>query len=313
MNPGQIPRPWWKDNRPAWVLAVLTFIGSLITTILGHCLAIFRRVTTNPLLTAFAAFIVATVVVVSFTLGFYSYGGEFLKNILVEAHGMLLDILVIGIFILWLNRKGEKRLENRRYQEEIDDFREWKSDEAGYRIAGNIRRLNRNGITNIRLEGCHLVKVNLSYANLSRANLFNANLSGAKLGDANLSRAQLSVADLNLRANLSGAYLSGADLSYAILLGANLSGDNLSGTNLSDAILSDAILSGVDPANAILDPVGYSAIRRHASLRSADLSGTKGWTNEQLAQAESLVGVILPNGTVMTEEAWEEFKKRYRQ
>ncbi len=58
---------------------------------------------------------------------------------------MLFDILVIGIFILSLNRLAEKRIENQRYIDEIDDFRGWRSKEAAYKIAGNIRRLNRNG------------------------------------------------------------------------------------------------------------------------------------------------------------------------
>ena len=52
---------------------------------------------------------------------------------------------------------------------------------------------------------------------------------------------------------------------------------------------------------------------RHANLDGADLSGAKEWTNEQLAQAESLFGATMPNETKMPDEAWEEFKKRYRQ
>jgi hypothetical protein len=47
-------------------------------------------------------------------------------------------------------------------------------------------------------------------------------------------------------------------------------------------------------------------------LRGADLSGAAGGTNQQLAQAKSLGGATLPDGTVMTEETWEEFKKCYR-
>jgi len=50
-----------------------------------------------------------------------------------------------------------------------------------------------------------------------------------------------------------------------------------------------------------------------ANLFGTNLSYAEGWTSEPLAQAESLVGAILPDGMKMTEEAWEEFKKRYRQ
>jgi hypothetical protein len=231
-------------------------------------------ITTNPIRTAFAVFILATVVVVSLTLLSYGCGGDFLENILVEAHGMLLDILVIGVFILWLNRSGEKSLEIRRYEEEIDDFRGWNSKEAGYRIAGNVKRLNRNGITDIKLQQCHLVKVDLSFVNLTRASLRRTNLSNAFLLGANLSHTNLSLANLR-----------DADLSRACLSGANLSHTCLFRADLSDADLRDA------------------------NLGLAYLTRAMEWTNEQLAQAESLLGATLPDGTAMTEEAWEEFKK----
>jgi hypothetical protein len=48
-------------------------------------------------------------------------------------------------------------------------------------------------------------------------------------------------------------------------------------------------------------------------LNNANLSGAKEWTNEQLAQAASLFGATMPDETKMLDEAWEEFKKRYRQ
>jgi hypothetical protein len=166
--------------------------------------------TTNPILTAFVVFILTTVVVVGLTFSSYGYGGNFLENILVEAHGMLLDILVIGIFILWLNRIGEKRLESRRYQEEIDDLRGWESDEAGHRIVGSIRRLNKSGITNIRLERCHLEK----------ADLESVDLTGSDLRDT--------------------------DLYYADLRRTTLAGTNLTRANLTNADLTDALLMHVD-------------------------------------------------------------------
>lgn len=48
-----------------------------------------------------------------------------------------------------------------------------------------------------------------------------------------------------------------------------------------------------------------------AYLECADLTGAKGWTNEQLAQAESLEGTTMPYGMVMTREDDEEFRNRY--
>jgi hypothetical protein len=74
---------------------------------------------------------------------------------------------------------------------------------------------------------------------------------------------------------------------------------DLSGADLSDADLSGANLNGANLS--------------HANLVSADLRFAKGWTNEQLAQVETLVGATMPDRMVMTQEDWEEFKKRYGQ
>jgi uncharacterized protein YjbI with pentapeptide repeats len=84
-------------------------------------------------------------------------------------------------------------------------------------------------------------------------------------------------------ANLDLASLDSADLTAAFLSGTQLEGATLTNTDLTNAFLKDANLSNV-----------------------------RNWTNQQLAQAESLVGATMPDGTVMTEAAWEEFKKQYR-
>jgi uncharacterized protein YjbI with pentapeptide repeats len=79
--------------------------------------------------------------------------------------------------------------------------------------------------------------------------------------------------------------------------------------NLGGANLRDAQLLFTDLRYANLSTTDL----RDADLRDASLHYARNLTNQQLAYAESLVGATMPDGTVMTEEAWEEFKKRYRQ
>lgn len=113
--------------------------------------------------------------------------------------------------------------------------------------------------------------------------LYDGSLSGALLADSNLTEAGLWRADMRktilVRANLSGAYLPGANLSEAILSEANLSG----------ARLMKANLSGVD-------------------LTGANLCGANNWTIEQLEQAETLQGAIMPDGVQLgwAETEWNE-------
>jgi hypothetical protein len=52
----------------------------------------------------------------------------------------------------------------------------------------------------------------------------------------------------------------------------------------------------VTEAATTLVLVGSGLLVGMASLREADLSGAKGWTEEQLSEARSLEGATMPNG-----------------
>jgi Pentapeptide repeats (8 copies) len=137
------------------------------------------------------------------------------------------------------------------------------------------------------LEGVTLKNAFLEKSNMSNSILTAADLSG---GHTNLRGATLTEANLEF-ANLSSASASEADFSKAILKNTNLTGANLIGAKFDFADLTDANLTDAD-------------------LGNTDLRYAKGWTNEQLAKAESLVGAKLGDDTVIkTEKDWEEFKK----
>jgi uncharacterized protein YjbI with pentapeptide repeats len=129
----------------------------------------------------------AVLFVMGLSFGFYIIKGmDFYEKILVEAHGMVMDIFVFGVLIFYINRKSGKRMEVKRYKDEIDDFRNWKTPESAYRITGNIRRLTRNGVTRINLSDCFLREMDLRDLNLQQADLTNADLRGASLVGADL-------------------------------------------------------------------------------------------------------------------------------
>jgi len=159
------------------------------------------------------------------------------------------------------------------------------------------------------LRGACLGGVNLREANLRRADLSEANLTWADLSEANLSRAILH------RAVIVMAHLGGADLREADLRKAIMPQANLGEANLRDAWLAEANLRGADLRAANLT---HATLKR-ANLRRADLSAANlTWadlseanlsratvTSEQLAQAKSLAGTTLPDGTELSEYDWQ--------
>lgn len=284
----------------------------------------------RPVTLAFLVFVAVTCVVIPASLPFYL--GDtvgFLENIMAEAHGMIFDLLIIGWFMFWLNKMAERRLRSNRYREEIEDFLGWQSPEATHRIAGNIRRLNRTGITKgirltqaylsaanlggVQLEDAELWGAQMERANLNRAFLSGANMAGANLEEADLGGAELHGVDLrgaNLRradlqyaslveANLGGAALNGADLQYAHLKKASLnratlSRANLHGANLKGCDLSHAVLEGTNLWGADLDGASLvGANLREANLWQVDLKDAD-------LDGADLRGVRLPeNGSLI--------------
>lgn len=251
-----------------------------------------RMAAEHPVSLSFAVFVLVTLIVVPASLPFYlgdTY--NFLENIMAEAHGMIFDLLVIGWFILWLNKRAERRLTLRGYEDEIENFLRWESPEAMHRIVGNVRRLNRAGKSAIHLEhaylrGAHLAGADLCGARLRHAVLAGANLEAAVLRDADLVEANLELAKLVatdargarlMHANLQGAFLDGADLREAYLKCANLQGAflrhaDLRGAHLGEVVVRGAVLEGVDLRGAFLGDVDLADAKTlYGSHLDADL------------------------------------------
>lgn len=73
-----------------------------------------------------------------------------------ELGGMTLDVFVILIVFEYFQHRRSVKAEADRQRETIDDYKAWDSEEARFKIAGAIRRLNRFGITAVDLAGATL-------------------------------------------------------------------------------------------------------------------------------------------------------------
>ena len=163
------------------------------------------------------------------------------RDVLVEAHGLVFDVVLFGIIIYGVDQQRERRREAREqeaeqravvreeearhaarirgWQEELEDLRGWNEPAAAFRNLGLIRRLIREDAHPIEaqlayLEGVDLRGAELRGARLQRAKLHRARLTMARLQDANLDGADLREADLS-RAKLDGASLWEANLHHA--------------------------------------------------------------------------------------------------
>lgn len=215
---------------------------------------------------------------------------EFIQQLIYTAYGMLLDIAIIGILITWLNERRENKYRIQSYQNEIDDFRNWVSEEAMLRTVGNIKRLNKNDITEIDLVDCTLRNINLNGVDLTNSNLNSADFShsslmGIILNDCRMNQSKFENSNLN-SAELIKSFATGTNFKDSYLIKANFEGSYLIKSTFENAYLIEANLK-----NTILSDVNF----RNASLYKADLTGAIGLKAEQLLKVKSLYLTKLDN------------------
>lgn len=234
------------------------------------------------------------------------------RDVLTEASGLLFNVVLFGVILLWLEEGRSRRGLLEGWREELEDFQRWRAPEGAHRSAGLIRRLRRadvpvdallrapieaaggpaappggagarlrrwlglpqrHGLRNAYLAGADLSGIPLPGVDLSGANLVGALLIDADLTGANLSGADLSGANLE-RTRLVLADLSGACLAGASVHWTQLSGANLSGADLSGAQLLEAKLQQLDLSGANLQRASVvGGFLDGADLSGADLRG----------------------------------------
>ena len=244
-------RVWWRVRRKRW----------------------WRRLRHFPFepTGAFVFLLLLTTLIVGTATWFFPENGDsrpghglynepdFWAGVLTEAHGMLFDIVVLGVLFSILSRIGWNRAQVREYRDEIRDFADWGSQEAVRRIVGCVKRLNRSGVGAIDLRDCRLPGADFSpYRTVEKRRPTPINLCGAELHRADLSGADFQGADLS-GANFYRAELEGTSFARADLRGA----ENLSVAQL----LRTASLKG-----ARLDEDLVEKLRRRDAGRAGELA-----------------------------------------
>ena len=179
-------------------------------------------------------------------------GWDYINNIIVEAHGLLFDLIVLGVLISIFESKREKEEAIERDNNLIDDLRGWRNEEGTRRTVGAIKRLASKDAPFLMLTNCYLKEANLNGVILKEANFQGAVLEGALLICANLEGAIFVGANLQ-GACLTHAKLEGTDFSWLEVSFPSFERTNLSGANLTGACLLNADLMGTEVGGAIVN------------------------------------------------------------
>ncbi len=103
-----------------------------------------------------AALIVSLVIWGSLYLSRSDLREGYWGNLYVEFGGAIFDILIFGVFLSIVASWHARKQEIERQHESIEDYKRWDSEEARFRIADAIRRLNQKGIYAADFTGIQL-------------------------------------------------------------------------------------------------------------------------------------------------------------
>lgn len=249
-----------------------------------------KRASRSFLLFPFCMFAVLLVLVVVLTLisGQEKYKGGFIDGLLIEAHGLLLDILIISIILYAFQKNMEKKTDTRRRKEEIRYSGKITSEETKINVIANIKKLNEDGVTNIDLSNFNLTNTNLEKVNLGGGVLLRTDLRDSRLDEALLHGTNLTASILN------GACLHKTELQKANLTGARIEEAVFSFANLNDAFLIGAKLKGcVFIRSDLLKVDFHGANLDGAMLIECKVLKSRNLTIKQLLRTSSLYNTQL--------------------
>ena len=223
------------------------------------------------------------------TWGLYSQ--SFFENVLVGAHGAVLDLLVVGVILYWFEQRRTRRDQIGRLDEELADLRLYRAPDAPYRTLGTMRRLlaldnskslqisemtlSHLELKDLKLSKCDMYatvftdsrikKVCFEKCSLDAAIFAGVIMEHSLLTESSLRRAKFQNAKLN-GLNLTSCQIQNADFTGASLRSANFKGLDCQGVVFKNADLTSANFIGA----LNLDPNAIATARCIRGLKSAD-------------------------------------------
>ncbi|MBL4280750.1 pentapeptide repeat-containing protein [Vibrio fluvialis] len=220
------------------------------------------------------------------TIGLYNK--DFWENVLVEAHGMVFDILIIGVIVIWLDTRRTTYNEKKSMLNELSDMSYLDLPEVNHRKVGMMHRLNNLGVKTFDVEELIITKVRVKGLLLELSNFNFLKATGVTINETKFVETSLIRADFSDTVIKSSKFLK-CDMKKAVFiqaktLGIDYSNSNLERARFMNADLQNAIFKGCNLREANFE---------NANLRNANLKGAKYVRAEHLLKAKSIDYIVV--------------------
>jgi uncharacterized protein YjbI with pentapeptide repeats len=215
----------------------------------------------------------------------YSIFGEssFYTGLITNMFNSVIDFFIFTIILFIILGKHEKKDKIQLYKENIDDCRFWYSDEAAFKIAGNIRRLQELGITTYDLSKVSLSKTKLKEtifksSRFMGSTLISTNLDNSTFDKCNFQGAFLNESSLNITVSKNCVYR------YLRFNNAQMKSSKVSNSDFTNSMLCNSNFY----ATIFTDCIFEKADLTECNFERADVRKVKGLEVKQLLRCKSL-------------------------
>ncbi|EOJ9613648.1 MULTISPECIES: pentapeptide repeat-containing protein [Serratia] len=262
-----------------------------------------------PTIIIFFIFIVI-VISLSFLWGYYNnnhypynsnsfYNFDFLQNLLINLNASIVDFLVLGVIIIFFERRREHTSKQNSLIDDLKDYASYSSEEINLKKAGLLKRLNQSSVKSLNIQRIIITNTSIKDIKFISGNISGSSFEKSKMRKVYLKNMILKSVNFN-ESNLDGCHFKNCNMYNVKMKDASAIGIQLNESSLINVQFNNSNLKGCDLRNCDLKNVNFE----DANLSRANILGAKNISIDALVKAENLDYIIAEDHVL------EEIKKK---
>lgn len=220
------------------------------------------------------------------------YNKDFFENLLVEMHGGIIDLLIVGVILYGFEIRRAKSDSIQEAKDNLADLSYYSGSDASFKFYRALRRL-----ASLKVHSVDIPNGSLNDLKIKSLSLANSNLAAVDFSRSNLDNVRLQKCDLQATqffdSKLQHCTFKELNLKRSKFIKASLKGMSFESCTIEGAIFKDSNLQ-----SAIFKGVDCKGVSfKGCNLRSASFRGAQNVTREMIEEASDFRFVKYPEMT----------------
>lgn len=218
------------------------------------------------------------------------YDRNFFENLLVEMHGSIFDLLVVGVILYWFEKRRDNQEKLSRAKEDLDSLKYYYGKDSSFKFYSALRYLLSLGVNKADIPEANLNNLKIDALHLSSSNLIATNFNKSILSNVVFDECNMEAANF-IDSELKSTSFKKVNLKRAKFINAKLKGIDFRSCDIKGAVFNKADLKSANFRGVDCSQVNFEG----ADLRSANFLETTNLTRAMLDEADNYRDAKLPS------------------